>query len=73
MLELFSQKYEVVEVKDNNRLRDRNFNAVLREVDKLQDQGWELFDTQSGGMGVDPNNSVNTPYYTFYMRMKRKQ
>jgi hypothetical protein len=66
-----SQKYEVVEVNENNKLKDRNFNAVLAEVNKLQDQGWELFNTQTTGMGTDMNINFNTSNYVFYMRKKK--
>ena len=65
-----SNKYEVVETDRKNKIKDRNFNEVLAQVNKLQEQGWELFNTAVTGTALDIPVVVNYPYYLFYMRKK---
>ena len=63
--------YIVIELPEKGKLNDRNFTAVLTEVKKYQDEGWELFNTQATGMGLDIQISYNFPNYLFYMRRKK--
>ena len=64
-------KYTVVDAQESSKINTRNFNTVLNEVSKLQDQGWELFNTQATGMTSDAAIGANYPNYLFYMRKKK--
>lgn len=62
------QNHEIIPVADN-KLKERKLNAILEEVNKMQEQGWEVFSVQA------INNNAPTTYtlpdQMFYLRRKK--
>lgn len=63
--------FKTVDVDKSIKVKDRNFNPALIEVNKLCDNGWELFNTEATGMTDGVNYAVNIPNYIFYLRKKK--
>ena len=61
MLATNGEKYEEIDITDMKDFNKIGANPALRELNKLEDDGWELFDTEFTGA-----------IYLFFLRRKEQ-
>ncbi len=59
--------YNSIKVPNAEKMGWRDANPVLKEIKKMNDEGWEIFNT-----GITPGSSAHSENYTFFLKRRRK-